>query len=53
MPLYIFKMLFRNGSVEQIRRSIRSNIKLNTYNGMQIEQLGMCTVNIKFKNFKK
>ena len=39
MPLYIFKMLFRNKSVEQLKRSIKSNIKLKTYNGTQIEQL--------------
>ena len=53
MPLYIFKKLFRNKSVEQLKRSIKSNIKLKTNNGMQIEQLGMCMVTIKFKNFKK
>ena len=53
MPLYIFKKLFRNESVQQFKRSIKSNIKLKTYNRKQIEQLGMCTVNIKFKNFKK
>ena len=50
MLLYIFKKLFRNKSVEQLKRSIKSNIKLKTYNGMQIEQLGMCAVTIKFKN---
>ena len=51
MSLYIFKKLFRNESIEQLRSSIKSNIRLKTYNGMQIEQLGMCTVTIKFKNF--
>ena len=50
MPLYIFKKLFRNESVEQVKRFIKSNRKLKTYNGMQIEQLGMCTVTIEFKN---
>ena len=53
MPLYIFKELFRNGSVEQLKRSIKSNIKLKTYNWMQIEQLGTCAVTIKFKDLKK
>ena len=51
MLLYIFKTLFRNKSVEQLKRSIKSNIKLKTYNGMQ--KLGTCIVTIKFKNFKK
>ena len=53
MPLYIFKKLFRDGLVEQLRRSIKSNIKLKAYNGMQIEQLGMCSVTIKFKTLKR
>ena len=53
MLLYIFKMLSGNKSVEQLKRSIKSNIKLKTYNGMQIEQLGTCTATIKFKNFKR
>ena len=53
VPLYIFKKLCGNRSVEQLKRSIKNNIKLKTYNGMQIEQLGMCMATIKFKNFKK
>ena len=53
MLLYIFKKLFRNKSEEQLKSSIKSNIKLKTYNGMHIEQLGTCTVTIKFKNLKK
>ena len=53
MPLYIFKKLFKNKSKEQLKRSIKRNIKLKTYNGMQIEQLDMCTVTINFKNLKK
>ena len=53
MWLYIFKKLCGNRSVEQLKRSIKSNIKLKTYNGMQIEQLGTCMATIKFKNFKK
>ena len=51
--VYISEFFFRNKSVEQLERSIKSNIKLKTYNGMQIEQLGMCVVTIKFKNLKK
>ena len=53
MLLYIFKKLFRNGSAEQLKKSIKSNIKLKTYNGMQIEQLGTCAVTISFKDLKK
>ena len=53
ISLYIFKMLVRNELAEQLKRSIKSNIKLKTYNGMQIEQLGMCAVTIKFKDLKK
>ena len=53
MLLYIFKKMFRDESVEQLKRSIKSNIKLKAYNGMQIKQLGMCVVNIKLKNLKK
>ena len=53
MPLYIFKKLCGNRLVEQLKRSIKINIKLKMYNGTQIEQLGMCTATIKFKNFKK
>ena len=51
--LYIFKNLFRNKSVEQLKMSLKSNIKLKKYSGMQIEQLGTCAVTIKFKNLKK
>ena len=53
MPLYIFKKLCSNRSVEQLKRSMTNNIKLKTYNGTQIEQLGMCMATIKFKNIKK
>ena len=53
MPLYIFKKLCGNKSVEQLKRSIKSNIKLKTYNGTHIEQVDTCMVTIKFKNLKK
>ena len=53
MPLYIFQKLFKNMSEEQLKRSVKGNIKLKTYNGMHIMQLGMCAVYIKFKNVKK
>ena len=39
MALYIFKMLCGNKSVEQLKRSLKSNIKIKTYNGTQIKQL--------------
>ena len=38
---------------EQLKGSIKSNIKLKTYNGTYITQLGTCVVPIKFKNLKK
>ena len=42
MPLYMFKRLCGHQSIEQLKRSIKNNVKLKTYNGTQIEQLGMC-----------
>ena len=36
-----------------MKRSVKGNIKLKTYNGMHITQLGMCKAHIKFKNIKK
>ena len=53
MPLYIFKKLFKNMPDEQLKGSIRSNIKLKMYNGTYITQLGTCAVTIKFKYSKK
>ena len=53
MPLYIFCKLFKNMGKEQLKKSVKGNIKLKTYNGMHITQLGMCAVHIKFKNIKK
>ena len=43
MPLYIFKKLFKNMTEEQLKRSIKGNIKLKMYNGTHIMQLGTCT----------
>ena len=53
MQLYMFKKLFKNMTEEQLKRSIKGNIKLKTYNGIHIMQLGTCTVLVKFKNLKK
>ena len=53
MPLYIFKKLFKNIPEEQLKGSIKCNIKLKTYNGTHITQLGTCVITIKFKNSKK
>ena len=50
---YIFKKLFKNMTEEQLKRSIKGNIKLKTYNGTHITQLGTCMVSVKFKNLKK
>ena len=38
---------------EQLKGSIKSNIKLKMYNGTYITQLGTCEVTIEFKNSKK
>ena len=53
IPLYILKKLFKDMPEEQLKCSIKSNIKLKTYNGTHITQLGICAVIIKFKKFKK
>ena len=53
MPLYIFEKLFKDTTDEVLRKSIKSNIRLYTYNNTNITQLGMCVVLIKFKNVKK
>ena len=53
MPLYIFKKLFKNMPVEQLKGSMKSNIKLKMCNRTHITQLGTCMVTIKFKNSKK
>ena len=38
---------------EQLKGSIKGNIKFKTYNGTHITQLGICAVIIKIKKFKK
>ena len=53
MVLYTFKKLFRNTTEEQLKKSIKSNIRLRTYNKTSIMQLGTCVVTSKLKNFKK
>ena len=53
MSLYIFKKLFKNMPEEQLKGSIKSNIRLKTYSGTYITQLGTCMVTIEFKNSKK
>ena len=53
MLLYIFLKLFASISGDQLKRSVKGNIKLKTYKGMHIMQLGTCVVQIKFKNIKK
>ena len=39
--------------VEQLKRSIKNNIRFYTYNDTSIMQLGTCTVFRKFKNIRK
>ena len=38
MSFYIFKRLFKNMSEEQLKGSVKCNIKLKTYNGTHITQ---------------
>ena len=53
MLLYIFKKIFINTMVEQLKRSIKNHIRLYTYNSTSIMQLGTCAVFIKFRNIRK
>ena len=53
MPLYIFRKLFVNIGKDQLKRLVKGNIKLKTYNGTHIMQLDICAVQIKFKNVTK
>ena len=53
MSLYIFQKLFANIGKDQLKRLVKGNIKLKMYNNAHIMQLGMCTVQIKFKNIMK
>ena len=34
MPLYMFKKIFKNTMVEQLKQSIKNHIRLHTYNGI-------------------
>ena len=40
-------------SEEQLKRSVKGNIKLKTYNSTHITQLGTCVVHIKLKKCKE
>ena len=53
MLLYIFRKLFANIGKDQLKQLVKGNIKLKTYNGTHIMQLGTCVVQIKFKNIMK
>ena len=53
MPLYIFKKLFKNMPEEQLKGSIKSNVKLRTYNGTHTTQLGTCAVINQIQKFEK
>ena len=51
--LFMFKNLFKNTTEKQLQKSIKSHIRLETYNKMHITQLGTCIIVIKFKNIRK
>ena len=53
MPLYIFQKLFANIGKDQLKSSVKGNIKLKMQNGTHIMQLGICAVQIRFKNIIK
>ena len=53
MPLYIFQKLFANISEDQLKRLVKGNIKLKTYTGTHIMQLGTYEVQIKLKKITK
>ena len=53
MSFYIFKKLFKNMTEEQLERSLKGKIKLKTYNGTHIMQLGTCAMLVKLKNLRK
>ena len=53
MPLHIFKELFKNMPVEQLKGSIKSNIKLKTYNGTYITQPRYMHSHNRIQKFKK
>ena len=53
MLLYIFQKLFANIGKDQLKWSVKGNIKLEMYNGTHIMQLGICAVQINFKNIVK
>ena len=45
--------MFKNTTEKQLQKSIKSHIRLSTYNRTNITQLGTCMVIIKFKSIKK
>ena len=53
MPWLIFKRLFTNVTVAKLKKTVKGQIKLRTYNKTVKTQLGTCVVTIRFKDMKK
>ena len=53
MPWHIFKRLFTNVTEAELKKTVKGNIQLRTYNKTVITQLGTCMVTINFKDIKK
>ena len=53
LPWHIFKKLFSRGSEAEIKKTIKRQIKLKTYNKTVIIQLGTCMVTINYRDNKK
>ena len=52
MPWYIFKKSFPRVSEAELAKTIKSHIKLKTYNKTVLTQLGMCVVIINYRDNK-
>ena len=51
MLWHIFKRLFKNVTIDELKKTIKGHIKLRTYNKTVITQLGTCTVKINLKKY--
>ena len=50
MPFKIFKCLFPKSRLELLCTTKNNSVTLKSYNNPSIEQLGICSVNLKHKN---
>ena len=52
IPLSVFKSLHPNATAGQLAKSVQQGIQLKDYNGNQIEQLGTCSLQVRFSSRK-